>query len=191
MRRFINAIFFIQGSLVCWHGGTWGEYVDISRFATRYAQYLFDPNIHPWWGYPDIQVTGWVQWKERNAHTIPPMGESAKITSARPLFFPEKMFFVREVSKTRRDTVLHLVNDPGKPYVDYTEMNPPPVQTDMVVRLKAPPGMKATEAWCLSPDRWPMETRLSVAPAEPGWIKLTVPKLAVWNIVVVPWTKGG
>jgi len=191
VRRFMSGIFLAQGSHVCWHGGSWGEFLDHCRFATRYSQYLFDPRIHPWWGYPDIHVTGWVQWEDRKAGQVPPLGTEAKITSARPLFFPDKMLFHREVSATRKDTILHLFNHPGKPYVDYTQIDAPPVQENLVVRLKIPKGMTAREAWCLSPDRWPMSEKLEVQPAEPGWIKLTVPRLESWDIVVVAWTKEG
>jgi len=190
MRRFMNALFLSQGSHACWHGGTWGEFLDHSRFATRYSQYLFDPALRPWWGYPDIHVSGWVQWEDRNAGKIPPLDSQFRIKSDHPLFFPEKTFFTREVSNTERESVLHLFNHPGKPYIDYTEMNPPPIQKNVEISIKSPPGMKATEAWCLSPDQWPMEEKLSVAADDPGWVKLTIPTLEVWNTVVVKWEKG-
>ncbi|MCG2661427.1 MAG: hypothetical protein L6437_14425, partial [Kiritimatiellae bacterium] len=189
MRRFMNGIFFAQGSHVAWHGGSWGEYVDMSRFATRYSQYLFDPRIHPWWGYPDIQVTGWVQWEDRNPACKTAITEEAVIKSPRPVFFPEKFLFHRDVSKTEVDTILHLFNDPGKPYVDYMEMTAPPVQENLAVSLKIPKGMKPKQAMCLSPDAWPMETPLTVSPAEKGWIAVTVPRLAAWDVVVVNWQK--
>jgi len=191
VRRFLNAIFFAQGSHVCWHGGTWGEYLDLSRFATRYCQYLYDPNLHPYWGDPDIHVTGWIQFEDRNAKAVKPLATEARIEAPRPLFFPEKMLFHREISATRKDTVLHLVNHPLKPYIDYTEMNAPPVQENITVALHVPEGMRPRDAWCLSPDRWPMEEKLAVQPAGAGWIKLTVPRLECWNIVVVAWTKEG
>ena len=69
-------------------------------------------------------------------------------------------------------------------------MNPPPIQKNVEISIKSPPGMKATEAWCLSPDQWPMEEKLSVAADDPGWVKLTIPTLEVWNTVVVKWEKG-
>jgi hypothetical protein len=191
MRRFLNAIFFAQGSHVCWHGGAWGEYLDMSRFATRYCQYLYDPRIRPWWGEPDIHVTGWVQWADRKAKLTPPLETEARIRSAHPLFFPEKMLFHRVVSNHEKDTILHLVNHPGKPYVDYMEMKAPPVQEDITVSLRVPAGMKAREARCLSPDRWPMEQMLALEPDGDGRIKLTVPRLECWNVVVVSWRKEG
>jgi len=191
VRRFMNVIFFAQGSHAVWHGGTWGEYLDVSRFATRYCQYLYDPNLHPWWGYPDIHVTGWIQFEDRKADKVPPLSTEARIKSPHPLFFPEKMLFHREVSATRKDTVLHLVNHPGKPYVEYTEMKAPPTQENISVALRVPDGMRARDAWCLSPDRMPMEEKLSVKKAGAGWVEVTVPRLECWNVIVVAWTKEG
>jgi len=189
VRRFMNGIFLAQGSHVCWNGVPWTEYLDHSRFATRYCQYLFDPRIHPWWGYPDIHVTGWVQWEDRNAKKIPPMATEAKITSSRPLFFPEKMLFHRDVSKTEKDTILHLFNHPRKPYVDYTEIDAPPVQKNIEVSLKVPKGMKPKAAWCLSPDAQPMHQKLAIRAADKGWVTVTVPQLIAWNLVVLAWEK--
>lgn len=187
VRRFMNAIFFTQGSHTCWHGGTWGEFLPYSRFATRYCAYLYDPRLHPWWGIPDIRVSGWVEWEVRNADAIPPLDTAVRIQAPGRLFFPEKMLFQRQLSAAQTETVFHLVNHPVKPYVDYTEMQAPPVQERIVVTLRAPTGMTARDAWCLSPDTWPMEQQLTVAPAQQGWVTVTVPKLVVWDILVVRW----
>jgi len=191
MRQFLNALFLIQGSHVCWHGGSWGEFHRHSRFATRYCGYLFDPRIRPWWGRPDIHVTGWVQWEDRNADKTPPIEEEARIAAPGRLFHPERMLFHRELSDTRKETILHLLNHPGKPYVDYTEIDAAPVQENIVVSLRVPAGMQAREAWRLSADAWPMERKLPVASADPGWVKVTVPRLESWDILVVSWGKEG
>ncbi len=187
VRKLLYALFLAHGSHPCFHGDM-SMATDYSRFATRYSQYLFDPGLHPWWGYPDIHVTGWVQWEERNAKSIPPVDTEAKVESARPIWF-EKTLFHREISDQAKDTVVHLINDPGKPYVDYTQMAPPPVQEDVVVTVKAPAGMKLKQAWCLSPDLTPNGQPLEAAAAGEGWVKVTVPELVLWDIVVFNWEK--
>jgi hypothetical protein len=34
-----------------------------------------------------------------------------------------------------------------------------------------------------------METRLDIQPAEAGWVKVTVPRLALWDIIVLSWER--
>ncbi|HEY3397827.1 MAG TPA: hypothetical protein VGM19_09250 [Armatimonadota bacterium] len=187
MRRLLYALFLANGSHTSWHSDMTVA-TDMSRFATRYSQYLFDPNLHPWWGYPDIHVSGWVQWEERNAGTIPPLDTEAKVESARPIWF-EKLLFHRELPDGTKDTVMHLINAPGKPYVDYLQMDPPPVQEKVGVTVRVPAGMKLKQAWCLSPDRIPNGQPLEATPAGDGWVKVTVPQLMVWDIIVFNWEK--
>ena len=186
--KLLYALFLANGSHPAINGNT-GALTDYARFATRYSQYLFDPNLHPWWGYPDIHVTGWVQWEDRKAKTIPPVDTEAKVESARPIWF-EKMLNHREISDRAKDTVMHLVNDPGKPYIDYMQMDPPPVQKDVVVTVKAPAGMKLAQAWCLSPDLTPNGQALAATPTGDGWVKVTVPQLVLWDVIVFHWEKG-
>jgi hypothetical protein len=144
---------------------------------------LLEPN-------PDIHVTAWIRWADRNAAQARPLAEQLKISSPRPVFFPERFLFTRDLGQGRRDTVLHLINDPGKPYLYFAENNYPPVQENIVVSLRVPAGMTAKAAWSLSPETWPMERPLEVQPGKPGWIQLTVPRLALWDVLVVSWGKG-
>ncbi|HEY3417740.1 MAG TPA: hypothetical protein VGM23_12725 [Armatimonadota bacterium] len=187
VRKFLYALFLANGSHPCITGDL-TILTDYAKFATRYSQYIYDPNIHPWWGYPDIHTTGWLQYEDRNAAKISPIATEAKVESTRPVWF-EKTLFHREISKTEQDTIVHLFNDPGKPYIDYQQMDPPAVQQNVAVTVKAPAGMRLAQAWCLSPDGEPMSKMLSPLPAGDGWIKVTVPQLAIWDIVVFHWEK--
>lgn len=184
MRKLIYALFLASGSHPAFHGDM-TNVVDYVRFATRYSQYLYDPSLHPWWGYPDIHVTGWVQWEDRKAKDIPPVETEAQVDSVRPVWF-DKFLFHREADGGCQDTVLHLFNDPGKPYLDYTQMDPPPTQENLVVKVKVPAGRRLRQAWCLSPDLTPQGQPLEATAAD-GWVTVTVPKLVLWDIVVFNW----
>jgi hypothetical protein len=190
MRKFLTLLFWAQGSHPAINNVSWGELSDYARFATRYSQYLFDPRLRPLLEpNPDIHVIAWIRWEDRNAAQARPMAEQLKIASPRPVFFPEKFLFTRDLGQGRRDTVLHLINDPGKPYLYFAENNYPPVQENIVVSLRVPAGMRAKAAWSLSPETWPMERPLEVQPGEPGWIEVTEPRLALWDVLVVSWGK--
>lgn len=162
---------------------------DYYRFTLRYAQYVYDPNIEPWWGKPKVKVTGWCTYEDEMAPKIPPVSEEAIVTSSRPIIW-ERLLFHRRTSATTMDTILHLVNAPNKPYMDFTDMDDPPVQENVKVAVRVPAGMKLDKAWCLSPDREPMGEALVAHPSRAGWIGVTVPRLEYWDVVVFAWKKG-
>ena len=109
-----------------------------------------------------------------------------RVVSSRPVWY-EKTLFHREISAQEQETIIHLINDPGKPYVDYTQIDAPPVQQNLEVTVKVPAGMKLRQAWSLGPDAGGAARELPAVAAEAGWIKVTLPQLAIWDVLVLSW----
>ncbi|MBI3921170.1 MAG: hypothetical protein HY318_07110 [Armatimonadetes bacterium] len=162
---------------------------DYYRFVLRYSQYLYDPAIEPWWGKPKIKVAGWCTYRDGMEPKIPPVSQEAAVAGSRPIVW-EKLLFHRKTSATTMDTILHLVKAPAKPYMDFTDLDDPPIQEKVKVSVRRPAGMKLDKAWCLSPDQPNMGEPLTPLVSQPGWMDVTVPRLAYWDVVVFQWRKA-
>ncbi len=101
--------------------------------------------------------------------------------------------FERPIDKKRKQLIIHLINPPAKPTVGEgkkLEDVPPPLK-NIEVRLLPTllQGWTPARATRLSPEP-ALREAVPMQPVE-GIYKITVPEVALWNILVIDLKKGG
>ena len=93
----------------------------------------------------------------------------------------------RDLPDQRRQYIVSLVQPPAAKHVNECF---PPLETlaNLVLNFQPPPGQRATGAWALEPEPQPCAVRVPLAGEGP--IRLVVPRLKYWTVVVVETTAG-
>ena len=168
-----SQVFGCQMLALLYAGGSRAAYVDphhfslaYSRFALRYGELLFDNSL--------------VRARDPE--------KALQVTAPKPVSWQDYVYTQR-LGSGRSRTVVHLLNPPVKPFLDYNETQPPPVQAGIVVSALAPsPKAACARAWILSPDGEPFA--VSVVPVrEPGRATVVLPVLRYWSLVVFEWNR--
>lgn len=101
--------------------------------------------------------------------------------------------FERPIDKNRKQLIIHLINPPAKPTVGEgkkPEDVPPPLKN---IEVRVLPtmlqGWTPVRATRMSPEP-ALREAVPMAPVE-GIYKITVPEVALWNILVIDMKKGG
>jgi len=135
-----------------------GEYND---FAFRYSSLLYDNNLK--------------RIKEG-------VDEMVQVEGKSPLWWKE--FVYRKPSgKNKEYLIIHLVNPPLKPEMNYEEKEAPPVQENISVTIKLPEGRKLAKAFLLTPDSDKISAGLNAAETGSS-IKVIIPRLEYWDMIV-------
>ena len=142
--------------------------LDYARFGLRYGNLLFGNDV--------TRVTQDVE-------------KVASVKAPRTLWWRDYVY-KRKMAGGRRWTIVHLLNPPVKPYMDYNETRAPAPQPNVTVSA-APPGAgrRCLRAWVLSPDARPMGATVPTQQAS-GQTMVTVPCVRYWTTVVFVWAKG-
>ena len=105
-----------------------------------------------------------------------------EVKSEKPLWWKEYVY-QGTLSDGKKYLFVSLVNPPVKPYLDYNEKETPAQQTNIEVTVDQPLAGRVTKAYLLSPDIPGNKTDLKIE-GDNKKIKVVVPKLLYWDIVV-------
>lgn len=140
--------------------------LDYAKFALRYGELIFDNSL----------------LRSREPE------RAAKVTSPNPTWWQDYVY-TRSRGSGKSRTVVHVLNPPVKPYLDYKETQPPAPQENVAVTAIAPTrGALCKEAWILSPDSEPFAVAIKPV-AGPSRATVNLPRLRYWTMVVYDWTR--
>lgn len=136
-----------------------------TRFGLRYSEFLFNNRMG----------------------ALPNVRERVELGEAERFLHWDRFARYIDLGGRHRRIVLHLLNAPASHRLGMSpEMKRPPILKDVPISLSLPAGAQLRGAWALCPVPEPAHEPLATEVRD-GRVRLTVPQVRFWNVVVVDW----
>ncbi len=159
-------------------GGLWSV---AANFAGQ-GHYYNVPNIPGIERYNAFMLRYGEVYYDPKTVDVPDPDPLVKVTPAEKVVYRDYLY-QRTLDDKHRQLILGLINNPGTGTLKDTRLPVPPVE-QVTVTFTIPLGWKAGKVWYLDPDS-PTPCVPITGKADGDKLTITIPKLVIWNTLVV------